>query len=214
MLDNNDIKIIKSLLEEQSSRMDKRFDTMNEKFEVLDGKVEDLSNKFEVLDGKVEDLSNKFEVLDGKVEDLSVKVENLSDEVEVLNVKFEVLDGKVEVLNGEVKELKGQFEENKQSVADQFLSHRQEISKEMKAMEKRLEDKIDSSALKTERLLLNEMERYHDIYTTRMGKIEKDVADIKQYYRIYKLEHDNTGMLLNIVDDLQDRVERLELKMA
>ena len=107
-----------------------------------------------------------------------------------------------------------QLTEHKQEIAEQFVEHKQETGNRFDSLEKRLSNKIESRALKTERMLLNEMERYHEIYTSRMNNIEKDMADIKQYYRIYKMENESVGLLLSVVDDLQNRVERLEVRMA
>ena len=107
-----------------------------------------------------------------------------------------------------------QLTEHKHEITEQFVEHKQETGNRFDSLEKRLSNKIESRALKTERMLLNEMERYHEIYTSRMNNIEKDMADIKQYYRIYKMENESVGLLLSVVDDLQNRVERLEVRMA
>ena len=112
------------------------------------------------------------------------------------------------------REMTEQFAEHKKETSEQIAEYKKENESQIKSLEKRIADRIETRARKTERMLIGEMERYHEIYTTRMNRIEKDVADIKQYYRIYKLESSNTDLLYNMVDDLQNRVERLEVLMA
>lgn len=44
--------------------------------------------------------------------------------------------------------------------------------------------------------------------------VEKNLNELTQYYRITKLENDNTALLLKMIDGLSRRVDELERKTA
>lgn len=73
-------------------------------------------------------------------------------------------------------------------------------------MDKRLE--------KTETSILDETERTRDIIEKQIERIQKNMEDLNQYYRITKLENDNTALLLKMIEELSKRVEDLEKKTA
>ena len=44
--------------------------------------------------------------------------------------------------------------------------------------------------------------------------VESCMEEIKQYYRINKLENENTSLLLQMIKDLQKEVDELKKKIA
>ena len=48
----------------------------------------------------------------------------------------------------------------------------------------------------------------------KIQTVQNNLDDIREYYRISKLEQDNSALLLCIVSDLQKRVDLLEQKTA
>lgn len=46
------------------------------------------------------------------------------------------------------------------------------------------------------------------------AKVQKNLEELNQYYRITKLENDNTAMLLKMTDDLSRRIGELEKRTA
>ena len=59
------------------------------------------------------------------------------------------------------------------------------LNKKIKALNKKIND--------IERTFTNELVRTEDILTRRMNEIQKDIEEIKQYYRINKLENGNVS---------------------
>lgn len=59
-------------------------------------------------------------------------------------------------------------------------------------------------------LVLDEVDRVE----VNLQKVEKNLEDIASYYRIDKLENENTTLLLGIIRDLTKRVEELENRIA
>ena len=74
--------------------------------------------------------------------------------------------------------------------------------------------KVDRRIAKSENLVLEEMERTRIILEGKIQTVQNNLDNIQEYYRITKLEQDNTALLLGIVSDLQKRVHKLEQKTA
>ncbi|MCD8082725.1 MAG: hypothetical protein LUE86_04135, partial [Clostridiales bacterium] len=62
--------------------------------------------------------------------------------------------------------------------------------------------------------ILEEIDRTRDILEEKIGVVQKEVDDLKQYYRIQRLQDDTSEILLHRTDDLERRVEKLEVRMA
>lgn len=73
---------------------------------------------------------------------------------------------------------------------------------------------IDSRAEQTEHLLLDEIGNTQSYLERQIGEVKKNMDELIQYYRITKLENDNTSLLLKMIDQLSKRVEELEKRTA
>ena len=78
----------------------------------------------------------------------------------------------------------------------------------------RVEGKLPRALRETETGLLEDMDRMREILEEKISNVDKKVDNLETYYRITKLENDNTSILLKIVGDLQERVTVLEKKTA
>ena len=63
-------------------------------------------------------------------------------------------------------------------------------------------------------MILDEVVRVHESLQGQIDNIEKDMNELKQYYRVDRLENYNMSLLLRLTDDLTKRVENLENKIA
>lgn len=77
-----------------------------------------------------------------------------------------------------------------------------------------LEAIVDSRLTESENLILEEMERSRKILDDRIQQVQKNMEELNKYYRITKLENDNTALLLKMIDGLSKRLEALERKTA
>lgn len=77
-----------------------------------------------------------------------------------------------------------------------------------------LENKMNNRLEQSENFVLEEIDRTRDILERRIGRVEKSVDEIKQYYQAVKLENENLAMVQKQVNDLTKRVEKLEEKLA
>lgn len=78
----------------------------------------------------------------------------------------------------------------------------------------RVDQKLQRALRETENGLLEEMDRMRESLEEKIANFDKKVDNLETYYRITKLENDNTSILLKIVGDLQERVIVLEKKTA
>ena len=66
----------------------------------------------------------------------------------------------------------------------------------------------------SENLVLEETERTRNILEEQINTVQKNLEELTQYYRITKLENDNTALFLKMMDELSRRIEELEKKTA
>ena len=88
------------------------------------------------------------------------------------------------------------------------------MKEEIAESEKKMEVMMDTRLAESENLILEEMERTRNILEKHIDKVQKNLDELNQYYRITKLENDNTALLLKMIDELTRRVEELEKKTA
>ena len=81
-------------------------------------------------------------------------------------------------------------------------------------MPKVIESVIDERLSKTENFMLDEIGRTQVYLENKINKVQKNLEELNQYYRITKLENANTALLLKMIDELSKRVEELEKKTA
>lgn len=86
--------------------------------------------------------------------------------------------------------------------------------KDLYLLKKMMEDVVARQLTESENLLLDEVGRTRKILEEKIEKVEKNLEELEQYYRITRLESDNTSLLLQLVTGLQKRVTELEKKSA
>ena len=67
---------------------------------------------------------------------------------------------------------------------------------------------------KSESMLLDEMERYDKKNEKRFAKIEREMENLKDIYRITKNEHETISILLWTMEKFEKRLTALEMKTA
>lgn len=91
-----------------------------------------------------------------------------------------------------------------------LIAIRKIMKEEITESEKRTDARFEES----ENLILEELERTRSILEKEIAQVQKNLDEISQYYRITKLENDNTALLLKMIDELSRRIENLEKKTA
>ena len=73
-----------------------------------------------------------------------------------------------------------------------------------------MNEKVD----KVENSLLDEMDRVQNNFGKQFVQVQKSNEEFQQYYRIVRLEKDNTALLLKRMDDLAGKIAELQMKIA
>lgn len=73
---------------------------------------------------------------------------------------------------------------------------------------------IEEKVSQSENMILDEIDRVQEILQQHIDAVGKNLEELQQYYRITKLENDNTTLLLKMVDELSRRVSELEKRTA
>ena len=84
----------------------------------------------------------------------------------------------------------------------------------LRNFEERITEKFDQKLRETEKGIFEEMDRMRESLEEKIANVDKRVDNLETYYRITKLENDNTSILLKLVEDLQNRVTILKKKIA
>jgi len=73
---------------------------------------------------------------------------------------------------------------------------------------------VNTRAEKTEKLLLDEMGYVQSYLEKQISQVQKNQEELQQYYKITKLENDNTTLLLKMIETLQKEVDELKKRIA
>lgn len=85
------------------------------------------------------------------------------------------------------------------------------IISKLEAIEKnQIEDRAFNK--ETSNLIIEEIGNVQEKLQSKIKKVEKNLEELNQYYRITKLENDNTALLLRMIADLSERINKLENK--
>ena len=148
-------------------------------------------------------------------------VRNLSSTEEKFEKKFTEMDARLFQVEKRFTEMDEKFErrftemdekfEHRFAEMDEKFEHRfAEIDKKFGNQLSAMNGKVDG----VESMILDELERTREILDKRIDGLQKDIDEIKQYYRLTKLEDENQMLLQNRVDDLDRRVRKPEEKTA
>ncbi|MGC4018676.1 MAG: hypothetical protein QM793_05245 [Muricomes sp.] len=86
--------------------------------------------------------------------------------------------------------------------------------KDLEMIRQVIREEVDVRVTKSEDTLLDEIGRTQTYPEKQILEVKKNIEELNQYYRITKLESDNTTLLLKIIETLQKDVEELKKKTA
>ena len=123
-----------------------------------------------------------------------------------------LLDSKLEKNNEQMKAyIDERFEKNNETMKEYIDESFENNNVSMKEF---VREEISTQITRSESFLLEEMERMNKSTNSKIDSLQKKIDNLEQYYRITKLENDNTTILLKMVTRLQEDVEELKKKTA
>lgn len=101
--------------------------------------------------------------------------------------------------------------ENKFSAVEKKISA---VEKKVIESEQNIIQQVDKKIAESENLILKELDRLEIHLEKEVDQVQKNFDEIKQFYRINKLESDNTTLLLQMYNNLEEKIKELESKIA
>lgn len=74
--------------------------------------------------------------------------------------------------------------------------------------------KMDERISASENLILKELDRVQAHLEKEVDEVQINLDEMKQFYRINKLESDNTTLLLQMYNNMQKEIEEIKTKIA
>ena len=88
-------------------------------------------------------------------------------------------------------------------------SLRVEFQQNLEKTEKNILEVLRKEIRASENSTLEEVDRLQEIMERRIGEVNEKIENVERYYRISRLENDNTTLVLQIVEDYGRRLEKL-----
>ena len=101
--------------------------------------------------------------------------------------------------------------ENKISAVENKISA---VEKKVIESEQNIIQQVDKKIAESENLILKELDRLEIHLEKEVDQVQRNLDEIKQFYRINKLESDNTTLLLQMYNNLEEKIKELESKIA
>ena len=93
-------------------------------------------------------------------------------------------------------------------------SLRVEFQQNLEKTEKNILEVLRKEIRASENSTLEEVDRLQEIMERRIGEVNEKIGNVERYYRISRLENDNTTLVLQIVEDYGRRLKKLERVIA
>lgn len=90
----------------------------------------------------------------------------------------------------------------------------QKVDERITASDNKMLQEIDKRITSSENMILKELDRVQEHLESDVQKVQKNLEELQQYYRIAKLENDNTSLLLKMYNDMQKEIAELKAKIA
>ena len=80
--------------------------------------------------------------------------------------------------------------------------------------ETRFDAKLDVRFAENTNMILEELERTRNILEKKIDRVDERLKEVEEYYRIRHLNDENVSMILQMHNELEKRVARLEEKVS
>ena len=127
-----------------------------------------------------------------------------------LNERIDRVENSIEEVKSSLNERIDRVENSIEEVKSSLNERIDRVESSIEEVRGSLNEKID----RVERTLLDETDRVWKNFGKQFTQIQKNNEDFQQYYRIVKLENDNTALLLRRMDDLSSKIAELQMKIA
>lgn len=120
----------------------------------------------------------------------------------------------LQAIRGIFREETASLREEMTGLHKETASLRVEFQQNLEKTEKNIMEVLRKEIRASENSTLEEVDRLQEIMERRIGEVNEKIENVERYYRISRLENDNTTLVLQIVEDYGRRLEKLERVIA
>ena len=88
------------------------------------------------------------------------------------------------------------------------------MNERITASENKMLQCMDERFSASENMLLKELDRVQEHLESDVQKVQKNFDELQQYYKITKLENDNTSLLLKMYNNMQKEIDDIKAQIA
>ena len=132
--------------------IDKRFDAVDRRFETIDGRFDAVDRRFDAIDGRFDTIDRRFVAMDGRFETIDRRFVAMDGRFETIDRRFDAMDARFEAVDRRFDAIDGRFEHLEGNVIGELraeMQHGFEVAREER---KRLDTRLDHLARRTEEL--------------------------------------------------------------
>ena len=187
MLEHNDIEILKKLM--QGVVKESEHSILNKVDIRLSETEQHILEKVDVRIAETE--QNILEKVDVRIAETEQNI------LEKVNVRIAETEQNI------LEKVDVRIAETEQSILEK-------VDVRIAATEKKFSEQITCS----ENLILNELDRVQTHMEREIAKTQENLDELKQFYRIDRLEADNTSLLLKMYNDMQKEIAEIKAQIA
>lgn len=120
----------------------------------------------------------------------------------------------LQAIRGIFREETASLREEMTGLHKETASLRVEFQQNLEKTEKNILEVLRKEIRASENSTLEEVDRLQEIMERRIGEVNEKIENVERYYRISRLENDNTTLVLQIVEDYGRRLKKLERVIA
>lgn len=120
----------------------------------------------------------------------------------------------LQAIRGIFREETASLREEMTGLHKETASLRVEFQQNLEKTEKNILEVLRKEIRASENSTLEEVDRLQEIMERRIGEVNEKIENVERYYRISRLENDNTTLVLQSVEDYGRRLEKLERVIA
>lgn len=113
----------------------------------------------------------------------------MSDEMQLIFGELQKINGRLDKVDGRLDKIDDRL--------DKMDDHFNIVDSRLDKMDARLANMVTKDDLReSENMILRYIDEVQEMFEERFEKFKKNVEELRQYYRITKLENENTSLLL------------------
>ena len=101
------------------------------------------------------------------------------------------------------------------SMDSSILDKLDQNTQKLKSMDSSILDKLDQNTQELKSMdssILDELVRTQESSNRQFDNLERELQELKSYYQVSKLENDNSVLIVNCINNINKRLDRLEKK--